>query len=68
MRSWISTPYSYNEHHPRRARNLRPPGSDDITMTKVTEVTTARMEAVILSRRIFLLTARACGKVLCGRR
>jgi hypothetical protein len=50
------------------ARNLRPPGCDDITMTKVTEVTTARLEAVILSRRLFLLTGRACGKVLRGRR
>jgi hypothetical protein len=37
-------------------------------MTKVTEVTMARMEAVILSRRLFLLTGRACGKVLRGRR
>jgi len=37
-------------------------------MTKVTEVTTARMEAVILSRRLFLLAGRACGKVLRGRR
>ena len=68
MRSWISTPCSYNEHHPHLARNVRPPGCDDITMTKVTEVTTARMEAVILSRRLFLLTGRACGKVLRGRR
>jgi len=49
-------------------RNLRPPGCDDITMTKVTEVTTARMEAVILSRRLFLPTGRACRKVLRGRR
>jgi hypothetical protein len=37
-------------------------------MTKVTEVTTARMEAVILSRRIFLLTGLARGKVLRSRR
>ena len=28
-------------------------------MTKVTDVTTARMEAVILSRRLFLLTGTA---------
>lgn len=35
---------------------MRPPDRDDITMTKVTDVTTARMEAVILSRRLFLLT------------
>jgi hypothetical protein len=37
-------------------------------MTKVTDVTTARMEAVILSRRLFLLTGRARGQVLCDRR
>ena len=30
--------------------------------------TTARMEAVILSRRLFLLTGRAHGQVLCDRR
>jgi hypothetical protein len=37
-------------------------------MTKVTDVTTARMEAVILSRQLFLLTGRAHGQVLCDRR
>jgi hypothetical protein len=58
----------YQQHRPRRARNLRPPDRDDITMTKVTDVTTARMEAVILSRRLFLLTGRAHGQVLCDRR
>lgn len=56
----------YHQHHPNRARNLRPPDRDDITMTKVTDVTTARMEAVILSRRLFLLTGEPTAR--CDRR
>jgi putative transposase len=35
----------YSQRRPHRARNLRPPDCDDITMTKITDVTTARMEA-----------------------
>ena len=33
----------YNQHRLHRARNLRPPDCDDITMTKITDVTTARI-------------------------
>jgi hypothetical protein len=29
----------YNRHRPHRARNLRPPDSDDITVTSITELT-----------------------------
>jgi len=31
----------YNHHRPHRARNLRPPGCDDLTMT--TDLTAARI-------------------------
>jgi putative transposase len=31
----------YNQHRPHRARNLRPPDSDDITMAAITDLTTA---------------------------
>jgi hypothetical protein len=33
----------YNQHRPHRARNLRPPDRDDITMAPVTDLATARM-------------------------
>ena len=33
----------YNRHRPHRARNLRPPDCDDITMTMTTDLTTARI-------------------------
>ena len=33
----------YNQHRPHRARNLRPPDCDDITMAPVTDLATARM-------------------------
>jgi putative transposase len=33
----------YNQHRPHRARNLRPPDSDDITTTPVTDLATARI-------------------------
>jgi putative transposase len=29
----------YNHHRPHRARNLRPPDSDDISMTAITDAT-----------------------------
>ena len=33
----------YNRHRPHRARNLRPPDCDDITMAPVTDLATARI-------------------------
>ena len=33
----------YNRHRPHRARNLRPPDCDDITMATITDLTTARI-------------------------
>jgi putative transposase len=33
----------YNQHRPHRARGLRPPDGDDITMAAVTDLTTARI-------------------------
>jgi transposase InsO family protein len=33
----------YNQHRPHRARNLRPPNSDDITTAPITDLTTARI-------------------------
>jgi putative transposase len=33
----------YNRHRPHRARNLRPPDRDDITMATTTDLTTARI-------------------------
>jgi putative transposase len=33
----------YNEHRPHRARNLRPPDRDDITMAAVTDLTTVKI-------------------------
>jgi putative transposase len=33
----------YNQHRPHRARNLRPPDGDDITMAALTDLTTARI-------------------------
>ena len=33
----------YNQHRPHRARNLRPPDCDDITMSQVTDLATARI-------------------------
>ena len=33
----------YNRHRPHRARNLRPPDCDDITMASTTDLTTARI-------------------------
>jgi putative transposase len=33
----------YNQHRPHRARNLRPPDSDDITMAAITDLATAGM-------------------------
>jgi transposase InsO family protein len=33
----------YNKHRPHRARNLRPPDFNDITMTKTTDLMTARI-------------------------
>ena len=33
----------FNQHRPHRARNLRPPDCDDITMAPVTDLATARM-------------------------
>jgi putative transposase len=33
----------YNQHRPHRARNLRPPDSDDITMTAITDLAVARI-------------------------
>jgi putative transposase len=33
----------YNQHRPHRARNLRPPDSDDITTAAITDMTTARI-------------------------
>jgi transposase InsO family protein len=33
----------YNRHRPHRARNLRPPGCGDITMTEVADLATARI-------------------------
>jgi putative transposase len=33
----------YNRHRPHRARNLRPSDSDDVTMTAITDLTTARI-------------------------
>ena len=33
----------YNEHRPHRARNLRPPGADDLTPAKVTDLATLKI-------------------------
>jgi putative transposase len=33
----------YNRHRPHRARNLRPPDSDDITMAATTDLAVARI-------------------------
>jgi putative transposase len=33
----------YNRHRPHRARNLRPPDCDDITMATTTDLTAARV-------------------------
>ena len=33
----------YNRHRPHRARNLRPPDSDDITMAATTDLALARI-------------------------
>jgi putative transposase len=33
----------YNHHRPHRARNLRPPDCDDITMAQTTDLTAARI-------------------------
>jgi putative transposase len=33
----------YNHHRPHRARNLRPPDCDDITMATTTDLTAARI-------------------------
>jgi hypothetical protein len=33
----------YNRHRPHRARNLRPPDSDDITMAAITDLATVRI-------------------------
>jgi len=33
----------YNQHRPHRARNLRPPDCDHITMAPVTDLATARI-------------------------
>jgi putative transposase len=33
----------YNRHRPHRARNLRPPDSDDITMAAATDLAAARI-------------------------
>jgi putative transposase len=33
----------YNHHRPHRARNLRPPDCDDITIAKTTDLTAARI-------------------------
>jgi putative transposase len=33
----------YNRHRPHRARNLRPPDGDDITMATITGLTPARI-------------------------
>jgi len=33
----------YNHHRPHRARNLRPPDRDDITMAAVTGLTTVKI-------------------------
>lgn len=33
----------YNRHRPHRARNLRPPDSDDIAMAAITDLAAARI-------------------------
>jgi hypothetical protein len=33
----------YNRHRPHRARNLRPPDSDDIVIAGITDLTTAEI-------------------------
>ena len=33
----------YNPHRPHRARNLRPPDSDDITMAAISDLAVARI-------------------------
>ena len=33
----------YNQHRPHRARNLRPPDCDDLTMAEISDLTTARI-------------------------
>jgi hypothetical protein len=33
----------YNRHRPHRARNLRPPDSDDLTVVSITDLATARI-------------------------
>jgi hypothetical protein len=58
----------YSQHRPHRARNLRPPDCDDITMTKITDMTTARVEAGDPEPAALLAHWRAYGQVLCDRR
>ena len=33
----------YNRHRPHRARNLRPPDSDEVTMTAISDLAVARI-------------------------
>ena len=33
----------YNQHPPHRARNLRPPDCDDMTIAEISDLTTARI-------------------------
>ena len=36
-------PCIYNDHHPHRAHNLRPPGADEIRPAAITDLATAEI-------------------------
>ena len=40
---WPEYAVHYNEHRPRRARSLRPPGADEVTPANVTDLATLKI-------------------------